>query len=84
MFVKALLLNIYFYNMNMNLSKYKMAGNSFNFKYFSFKSKKTQHICFHDNHESNDRVGVVLIADSRSILIYRIVYLKCIHVEVGI
>ena len=40
-----------------------MAGNLFNFEYFSFKSKD-QHICFHGNHGSNVGVGVVSAADS--------------------
>ena len=47
----------------MNLSKYRMAGNLFNFEYFSFKSKN-QHICFHGNHGSNVGVVVVSVADS--------------------
>ena len=58
-FVKALLLDIYFYNININLSKYHVAGNLFNFEYFSFKSKNTQHICFHDNYGSSVGVGIV-------------------------
>ena len=39
MFVKAFLLNMYFYNIKMNLSKYGMAGDLLKFEYFSFKIK---------------------------------------------
>ena len=63
MFVNALLLDIYFYNINMNLSKYRMAGNLFNFEFFLSKSEN-QHICFHGNHRSNLGVEVVQVADS--------------------
>ena len=63
MFVKALSLDIYFYNVNINLSKYRMAGNLLNFEYFSSKSKN-QHICFHGNHGINIGVEVVSVADS--------------------
>ena len=37
MLVKVLLLDTYFYDININLSKYRMAGSLFNFEYFSFK-----------------------------------------------
>ena len=57
MFVKAVLLDIYFYNININLSKYRMAV------FFSPKSKN-QHICFYGNHGSNVGVEVVSVADS--------------------
>ena len=40
MFVKASLLDIYFYKINMNLSKYRMTGNLFNFEYFFFQNLK--------------------------------------------
>ena len=40
MFVKALLLDIYFYNTKMNLSKYRMAGNLFNFENVFFQNLK--------------------------------------------
>ena len=83
MFVKALLLHIYFYNIAITYLKYLMAGNWFNFEYFLSKSKN-QHICFHGNHGSNSGVRVVSVADSSSILISCIVYVKCIPVEVEI
>ena len=63
MFVKAFLLDIYFYNIDMNLSKYRMACNLFFFKYF-FSKSKNQHVCFHGNHRSNVGVEVVSVADS--------------------
>ena len=62
MFLKALLLDIYFYYINMNLSKFRMAGNLFNFEYF-LKKSKNQHICFYGNHGSRVGVEVVSVAD---------------------
>ena len=59
-----LLLDIYFYNMNMNLSKYRMAGNLFNFEYFFSSKSKNQHICFHGNNGSNLGVGFVSVTCS--------------------
>ena len=64
MFVKALLLDIYFYNINMNLSKYRMAGNLFNLSILLSKSKKIQHICLYGKHGSNVSIEVVSVADS--------------------
>ena len=37
MFVKAFLLDIYYYNININLSKYRRAGNLFNFDFQNLK-----------------------------------------------
>ena len=60
MFVIALLLDIYFYNINMNLSKYRMAGN-FSILGIFLSKTKNQHICFHG---SNVGVGDDSFADS--------------------
>ena len=67
----------------MNLSKNRMAGNFPILSIFLSKSKN-QHICFHGNHGSNVGVGVVSVADSLSILISCIVYVKCIQVDIEI
>ena len=67
----------------MSLSKYRMAGNCSILSIFLSKSKN-QHICFHGNHGCNVGVGIVSVADSESILISCIVYVKCIPVEVEI
>ena len=61
MFVNAFLLHIYFYNININLSKYRMA--SIILGIFLSKSKY-QHICFYGNHGSNIGVDVVSVAES--------------------
>ena len=61
--VKAVLLDICFYNINMNLSKYRMADNISILSIFPSKSKN-QHICFHGNHANHIGVGVVSFADS--------------------
>ena len=45
-------------------------------------NRKNQQICFHGNHGSNVVVGVVSIADPGRLLIFLIVYVKCIPVEV--
>ena len=63
MFVKALLLDIYFYNLNTNLSKYQLAGHCSILSTFLSKSKN-QHICFHGNHGSEVGVEAISIADS--------------------
>ena len=81
MFIKALLLDIYFYNIDMNLPKYRIAGN-FSILSVFLSNSKNQHICFHDNHGSNVGVGVVLFADSRRIVFSCRVYIKCIPVDV--
>ena len=46
MFVKGLLLDIYFYNINMNSLKYRMAGNVFNFEYFSDSLRENPHMFY--------------------------------------
>ena len=40
LFFKALLLDIYFYNRNINLSKYHVAGNLFDFIFFFVQNLK--------------------------------------------
>ena len=65
MFIKALLLDSYFYNIHVDktLSKYGIAGN-FSILSVFLSNSKNQHICFHGKHGSNVGVGVVSFADS--------------------
>ena len=83
MFVKALLLDIDFYNINMNLKSTEWLITCSILSIFLSKSKN-QHICFHGNYGINIGLRFFQLLILKRILISCIVYVKCIPVEVEI